>query len=99
VRCDELGFVQEVQVKVPAPDSHWIWGAVRIPGHTFAELNDLLKEREYKDEYLGTLVNAYIARGGIVYGVKRGEVYVDVGTLHGYHQALRVLSQVDLAVP
>ena len=98
VRCDDLGFVQEVQVKVPHPDSNWVWGAVRVPGRTFAELHELWQQPERRDEYLGTLVNAHIARGGIVEGVKRGEVYVDVGTLNGYHQALRVLSHADIAV-
>ena len=99
VVCDSLGFVREVQVKVPAPDSNWIWGALRLPGQTFAELHELWNEREQKDEFLGTLVNAYIAGGGIVEGVHRGEVYVDVGTLNGYHQALRVLSHTDVSVP
>jgi glucose-1-phosphate thymidylyltransferase len=98
VRCDALGFVQEVQVKVPAPDSNWVWGALRLPGSTFAELYDLWRERLCTDEFLGTLVNAHIARGGIVSGVKSGEVYVDVGTMNGYHQALRVLSQAEAAV-
>ncbi len=92
VRCDDLGFVQEVQVKVPAPDTNWVWGALRLPASTFAELHALWLARDRSDEFLGSLVNAHIARGGIVSGVKRGEVYVDVGTINGYHQALRVLS-------
>jgi hypothetical protein len=50
-------------------------------------------ERRCSDEYLGTLVNAYIAHGARVQGVKQGEVYVDVGTLHGYREAVRVLSK------
>jgi hypothetical protein len=37
-------------------------------------------------------VNAYLANGGRAYGIKRGDVYVDVGTLHGYREAVRVLS-------
>ena len=98
VCCDAQGQVSEVQVKMPNPDSDWVWGAVRMPGRTLADLHALWREREPHDEYLGTLVNAYIARGGTVLGVKRGEVYVDVGTLHGYHEALRVLSQTDLAL-
>ncbi len=99
VVCDSLGFVREIQVKTPAPESNWIWGALRLPGRTFAELHELWNERDRRDEFLGTLVNAYIARGRAVEGVQRGEVYVDVGTLNGYHQALRVLSHTDLAVP
>jgi hypothetical protein len=50
-----------------------------------------------RDEYLGTLVNAYIAGGGKVKAVKRGEVYVDVGTLHGYRDALRLLGGTEIA--
>ena len=49
--------------------------------------------------HMGTLVNEYINRGGAVHAVKKGELYVDVGTLHGYHEALRVLSQTELAIP
>jgi hypothetical protein len=41
---------------------------------------------------MGTLVNEYLARGGNAIGIKRGDVYVDVGTLNGYREALRVLS-------
>jgi glucose-1-phosphate thymidylyltransferase len=99
VVCDSLGFVREVQVKTPLPDSNWIWGALRLSGQTFSELFELWDERQRQDEFLGTLVNAHIARGGIVEGIRRGEVYVDVGTLNGYHQALRVLSHVDVVVP
>jgi hypothetical protein len=68
-----------------------------MPGRTLGALQQLWCERHRKDEYMGTLVNEYIARGGSVNAVKRGEVYVDVGTLHGYHEALRVLSQTELA--
>lgn len=98
VRCDPEGFVTEIQVKVPSPDSNWVWGAFRMPGRILAALHELWREREKRDEYMGTLVNAYIADGGTAFGVKRGEVYVDVGTLHGYHEALRVLSQTEVAV-
>ena len=37
-------------------------------------------------------MNAYLENGGLAYGIKRGDVYVDVGTLHGYREAVRVLS-------
>ncbi|HVI78119.1 MAG TPA: sugar phosphate nucleotidyltransferase [Candidatus Acidoferrum sp.] len=98
VCCDAEGFVSEIQVKKPNPTSNWVWGAFRMPGRTLAALHELWCERRPRDEYMGTLVNEYIARGGVVNGVKRGEVYVDVGTLHGYHEALRVLSETDVAV-
>ena len=41
-----------------------------------------------RDEYIGTLVNAYLAAGGEAVGVKAGRSYVDVGTLHGYRAAI-----------
>jgi glucose-1-phosphate thymidylyltransferase len=98
VCTDSQDLVTEIQVKVPSPRSNWVWGAFRMPGRTLAALHDLWCERDRSDEYMGTLVNEYIARGGVANGVRRGEVYVDVGTLHGYHEALRVLSETDVAV-
>jgi glucose-1-phosphate thymidylyltransferase len=92
VRCAADGSVLEVQVKDPRPTSHWVWGAFRLPGRTLLALHELWQKRNPRDEYFGTLVNAYIAMGGIVNGVKSGEVYVDVGTLHGYREAIRVLN-------
>lgn len=98
VLTDSQNIVQEIQVKTPNPASNWVWGAIRMSGRILAELHHLWGERERADEYMGTLVNEYIARGGVAYGVRRGEVYVDVGTLHGYHEALRVLAESDVAV-
>jgi glucose-1-phosphate thymidylyltransferase len=86
------GLVQEIQVKQQHAASEWIWGAFKLTGRHFAELHQLWNERSRSDEYIGTLVNAYLANGGTAYGVKRGDVYVDVGTLHGYREAVRVLS-------
>ena len=43
---------------------------------------------------IGTLVNAYIEAGGVAIGVKTGRAYVDVGTLHGYRSATRLLDRV-----
>jgi dTDP-glucose pyrophosphorylase len=96
VRCDAAGSVLEVEVKKPNPHSHWIWGAFRLRGGTLRALYELWRTRTPRDEYLGTLVNAHIAAGGAVNGVKRGEVYVDVGTLHGYREAVRMLRETDL---
>ena len=45
------------------------------------------------DEYLGTLINSYLGRGGHARRLRAGEAYVDVGTLHGYREALRVLGR------
>jgi hypothetical protein len=64
-----------------------------MPGAVFAELHRLWCERERRDEYFGTLVNAYLLNGGAARGVHAGRAYVDVGTLHGYREALRVLGE------
>jgi len=92
VITDHSGLVQEIQVKQQHAASEWIWGAFKLTGRHFVELHQLWNERSRSDEYIGTLVNAYLANGGTAYGVKRGDVYVDVGTLHGYREAVRVLS-------
>lgn len=83
------GAVEEVQVKSSAASTNWIWGAMKMPGSVLADLYDIWRERH--DEYLGTLFNEYLARGGRARGFKIGEAYVDVGTLNGYREALRVL--------
>lgn len=98
VNCDAGGSVLEVQVKQAQPTSHWVWGAFRMPGKTLLDLYNLWCGRTPRDEYFGTLVNAYMANGGTVNGVKRGEVYVDVGTLHGYREAVRLLSSSTLSL-
>jgi glucose-1-phosphate thymidylyltransferase len=92
VLTDDTGRVQEIRVKQQHPGSPWIWGAFKLSGHTMRELHDLWCERGRSDEYIGTLVNAYLARGGSAVGVRAGEAYVDVGTLHGYREAIRLLS-------
>jgi len=92
VVTDHSGRVEEIQVKQQNAASDWVWGAFKLSGRHFADLHQLWNDRSRSDEYFGTLVNAYLANGGIAYGVKRGEVYVDVGTLHGYREAVRVLS-------
>lgn len=86
------GSVQEIQVKSAAARSSWIWGAFKMPGATLHALHRLWCARERRDEYFGTLVNAYIAEGGRAYGVRAGRAYVDVGTLHGYREAIVLLS-------
>jgi glucose-1-phosphate thymidylyltransferase len=92
VLTDASGQVREIRVKQPNPGSPWIWGAFKLSGQTMRELYQLWCERSRQDEYLGTLVNAYLARGGKAVGVRAGEAYVDVGTLNGYREALRLLS-------
>ncbi|HEX3347929.1 MAG TPA: sugar phosphate nucleotidyltransferase [Acetobacteraceae bacterium] len=91
VLLDRNGRVREIEVKVASPHSHWIWGAFKLPGALLHRLHDLWLARERCDEYIGTLVNAYLAGGGEAYGVTSGRSYVDVGTLHGYREAVRLL--------
>jgi glucose-1-phosphate thymidylyltransferase len=87
--------VVEIQVKMKKPASNWIWGAFRMPAQTFHDLFDLWCQRNRADEYVGTLVNAYIAAGGRALGLKTGSSYVDVGTVHGYHEAIQLLDAVE----
>lgn len=90
VITDPAGRVQQIQVKQARAKSHWIWGAFKLSGATLHELHALWKARDCRDEYVGTLVNAYLAQGGQAVGVRAGQVYVDVGTLHGYREAIKV---------
>ena len=91
VDLDEQDRVREIQVKSAEARSRWIWGAFKMPGATLHELHRLWLERERRDEFIGTLVNAWLARGGEAWGVRAGESYVDVGTLNGYREAMRLL--------
>jgi glucose-1-phosphate thymidylyltransferase len=93
VALDEHERVREIRVKHANPGTHWIWGAFKMPGFVFRELHTLWHERECADEYFGTLVNAYLARGGTARGVKAGTAYVDVGTLDGYRAAMLMLAE------
>ncbi len=66
-----------------------------MPGSVMHELRELWLQRSRRDEYLGSLFNAYLAGGGVASGVRRGDAYVDVGTLHGYREAIMLLQQSD----
>jgi dTDP-glucose pyrophosphorylase len=87
------GHVREIQVKQPAPASHWIWGAFKLPGRILRELHALWCEPGRGDTYIGTLVNAYLARGGRAFAAHDGTAYVDVGTLNGWRDAVRLLQR------
>ncbi len=91
VVTDAAGRVREIQVKRPGAETGWIWGAFRLPGRVLHELHRLWCRRDRCDEYIGSLVNAYVAAGGEAHGVRAGRAYVDVGTLHGYREAMRLL--------
>jgi dTDP-glucose pyrophosphorylase len=92
VLTDDHGRVREIRVKDGAPGTPWVWGAFKMPGAILEELHQLWNARGRADEYFGTLVNAYLARGGEAFAVRGGAAYVDVGTLNGYREAMRVLS-------
>lgn len=88
VVADAEGRVQEIQVKQVGARSSWIWGGFKLTGAILRDLYDLWREPGRQDEYLGTLVNAYLARGGRALGVRAGQAYMDVGTLAGYREAI-----------
>lgn len=91
VKTDEAGNIREIQVKQPCPSTRWVWGAFAMPGRILHDLRRLWLERGRRDEYVGTLVNAYLARGGHAVGVKAGVAYVDVGSFEGYRAAGELL--------
>jgi dTDP-glucose pyrophosphorylase len=97
VIADRDGRVHQIEVKNPKADSRWIWGAFSMPGRVMRELYDLWKEPSRGDEYFGTLVNAYLQRGGKARGVRAGTTYVDVGTVHGYRESVRMLASESFA--
>ena len=89
---DGAGWVQEIQVKRRRTlaldlgrDQDAGRGVSRSAGISGCE-------RDAADEYLGTLVNAYLAEAAVRRRARR-EAYVDVGTLHGYREAIELLSE------
>ncbi|MBW8876082.1 MAG: nucleotidyltransferase family protein [Acidobacteria bacterium] len=101
VVTNDDGRVLEIQVKRPDAASRWVWGAFRMPAGVFRELHGLWRERAdggERDVYVGTLINAWLARGGEAWGIRAGESYVDVGTLHGYHEAIQLLERREVLV-
>ena len=93
VVCDPEGRVLRIEVKQAEASSRWIWGAFKMPGRVLHDLYALWVARDRRDEYVGTLVNAYLDAGGEAWGIKAGEAYVDVGTLNGYRAALGLLAR------
>lgn len=89
---DADGRVSAIAVKSPLARSPWVWGAFKLPGHALHALHALWLRRGRRDEFFGTLVNAWIEQGGDAWGVEAGESYVDVGTLGGYREAMRLLA-------
>ena len=93
VITDSQQRVLEIQVKQQDARTNWIWGAFKGPGWVLHELHALWEQRDRRDEYLGTLVNAYLEQGGEAVGIQGGQSYVDVGTLGGYRSAIQLLSE------
>ncbi len=91
VVTDDAGSVVEIQVKSSEARTPWIWGAFKMPGAVFHELHAFWRARPKPDEYVGTLVNAWLAQGGKATGIRAGTSYVDVGTLDGYRAAMQLL--------
>jgi dTDP-glucose pyrophosphorylase len=94
VITDESDQVLGIRVKQRQAGSNWIWGAFKMPGWVLRELFELWTERGCTDEYIGTLVNAYLERGGSARAVRAGQSYVDIGTLHGYRAGIHLLSEM-----
>jgi len=88
---NQEGLVSRIVVKQPIPASNWIWGAMTMPGQTLRALRLLWESRHRGDEYLGSLLNAYVEAGNVIHGLRLGETYMDVGTLAGYRAALDYL--------
>jgi glucose-1-phosphate thymidylyltransferase len=97
VSTDEHGNVRQIHVKQKGAPSNWIWGALKMPGHVFQSLYEVWQRPGRGDEYLGTLINAWLAEGGRALGVQTGRQYVDTGTLDGYRAAIRLLETVATA--
>ena len=93
VDTDAEGRVREIQVKSARARTNWIWGAFKMPGAVLHRLHALWLARERQDQYVGTLVNAWLAEGGAASGIRAGGSYVDVGTLNGYREAMRLLAE------
>jgi glucose-1-phosphate thymidylyltransferase len=92
VALDGADRVTAIYVKQAETRSRWIWGAFKMPGRIFHDLAALWRRPGRGDEYVGTLVNAYLAAGGRALGIKAGTAYVDVGTVHGYRAAIGLLA-------
>ena len=93
VTTDADGWVEQIHVKQRNFATQWIWGAIKMPGSVFHELYRFWQRPERRDEYVGTLVNAWLAQGGRAMGVHAGSEYIDTGTLSGYRTAMGLLDQ------
>jgi dTDP-glucose pyrophosphorylase len=99
VALDADDRVLEIRVKQANAGTRWIWGAFKMPARIFHDLRALWLKRDQRDEYIGTLINAYLEAGGTALGIKAGHAYVDVGTLEGYRSAMLMLSDEEMQTP
>lgn len=95
VVVDENMNILRIDVKKKEPGSKMIWGAFKMPGYVLHDLYKLWCTRDKSDEYFGTLVNAFIDQGNKAVGVSAGKAYVDVGTLYGYREAIKLLQNQE----
>ena len=74
--------------------SNWIWGAFKMPGAVFRcvarPLAGARPRRRISSARWSTPISATAARPS---ALGRGSAYVDVGTLHGYREAMCLLQQ------
>jgi glucose-1-phosphate thymidylyltransferase len=89
------GEVREMRVKQWEPGSRWIWGAFKLDGATLRALHDLWCERGRADAHVGTLVNAWLARGNSARAVRAGELYLDVGIARDYREAVKLFQEIE----
>ena len=95
VEMDRESRVIKIVVKKPQQKTNLVWGAFKLPGSTLQKLFTLWKLKGSRDEYIGTLVNSFLETGERAKGVAAGSVYVDVGTVNGYYEAIQLLSSVS----
>lgn len=80
--------VAQVEVKLPGDPRRRVWGAITARGRELQALAELWRRRGERDQYLGHLLNAWIAEGGELSFDCQGTHYWDVGTPEGYARAL-----------
>ncbi len=81
-------IVERVEVKSPGPSDRRVWGAVAMPAAGLLALHRLWQQPGRRDQFLGHLLNAWIAAGGRVTADRAGTEYWDVGTIAGYRAAM-----------
>ena len=87
VIADPRGQVRAIEVKATAPGSQHVWGAMRLHREHLEALHALWVTRQRRDELIGTVIDAYVRRGGKVQAVASNGTYVDVGTPVGFRRA------------